>query len=104
MMAEQEHNQGGRPFVSKGISGAQMGKNVIGCEAPYESNDMISSVYLNVGKFIYSFISIKSYEHHELCRPSRGQGTQSDRVAYQSTDSEPLRIGRSPASRSIHCH
>ena len=25
---------------------------------------MISSLYLNVGKFIYSYISIESYEHH----------------------------------------
>ena len=31
---------------------------------------MIDSLYLNAGKYIYSFISIESYEHHEPSRAS----------------------------------
>jgi hypothetical protein len=32
---------------------------VIDCEIPYESDNMISSLYLITVKFIYSFISIE---------------------------------------------
>jgi hypothetical protein len=50
----------------------KIGRNVLGCKVQY---DYSSSLYLNVGKFIYSFISIESYEHHEPSRAEQKEGS-----------------------------